>query len=307
MQHRTRTIALTLAAGVVLAGCATQDPTDAGTSDEPAGDSIVIGSFAFPESVILAEIYAQALEDEGFDVERSLEIGQRPVTYQALEDGSITLIPEYSGNLLGFLDTETTASGEEEIMDALDTALEGTGLQASEAASARDEDAYVVTRETADSAGLVTIGDLAALQPVRVGANPEFAELSYGLPGLAERYGVTDYEFESFEDSGGPTTVAALLDGTVDVANIYTTSPAIGENDLVVLEDPENMIRTQNVVPVFSDAIASDELEAVLDEVSAELTTDDLIALRTRVEGDESATAADAARDWLVEKELITE
>ena len=116
---------------------------------------------------------------------------------------------------------------------------------------------------------------------------------------------MTDVEFVPIEDFGGPDTVRALVDDAVQVADIYTTSPAITAEDLVVLEDPLNLIAAQNVLPLLNSAVYSDELAAVLNEISAALSTEDLIALRDRVEGDENVQASVAARDWLEEKGLI--
>ncbi len=123
-----------------------------------------------------------------------------------------------------------------------------------DSAEAEDKDAYVVTAATAEANDLTSIGDLSALEPFKLGANPQFGELGYGIPGLDSVYGVTDVEFVPIEDFGGPDTVKALVDDSVQVADIYTTSPAIVTEDLVVLEDPENMISSQNVIPLVSDA-----------------------------------------------------
>ena len=307
MDRPTRVIAITLAAGIALAGCASSDPAGGGDAGgAPAGDGeIIVGSNAFPEAEILAYLYGIALEEGGMEVSYNLSIGARQQTFPALEDGSITLQPEYTGNLLNYLDESNELTDPEEVADALDEALDGTGLVAYDYAEAQDQDAYVVTREYADANGLESIADLAGVQPFTLGSNPQFAELPYGIPGLERAYGITDVEFVQFEDYGGPATGQALLDGTVDVADIYTTSHAIEEHGLVVLEDPEQIIAAQNIVPVLSESIASDQVEEILDGISAELTTDDLIALRTRVEGEETATPETAARDWLVEKGLI--
>lgn len=303
MRNRTRIVAIALATGLALTSCATEDPTGAGES--AADGEIVVGSNAFPESEILAELYAQALEDAGFEVDRNLGIGARQQTFPALQDGSITLMPEYTGNLLTYLDEEATATTTDDVDAALQDALEGSGLVGYASAPAQDQDAYVVTAETAEEHDLATIADLEAMQPFSIAANPQFAELSYGLPGLSESYGIDDVEFVQYEDYGGPDTVQALLDGTVDVADIYTTSPAIAEHDLVVLEDPEAIIAAQNIVPIAAESIASDELETVLDGVSELLTTEELIALRVRVEGDEAVRPDVAAHDWLVEQGLV--
>ena len=179
-------------------------------------------------------------------------------------------------------------------------------LKVLDSAEAEDKDAYVVTRKTAESNGLTSIGDLSKLVPFALGSNPQFGELGYGIPGLEKIYGVkaSDVKFVPIEDFGGPDTVKALVDDTVQVADIYTTSPAIKSEDLVVLDDPENMISSQNVLPLISESIDSKKIDDVLNAISAQLTTDDLIALRDRVEGDEKASAATAAKDWLADKGL---
>ncbi len=290
-----------------LAACSSSDPTAADPA-ATSGDTVVVGSFAFPESEILGEIYAQALEAKDFTVETKFNIGPRQQTIPALQDGSINLIPEYNGNLLAYYDPEYTERTTEEVDGALTDAVAADKLQVLDSAEAEDKDAYVVTSETADG-GVSSIGDLATLEPFTLGANPQFGELGYGIPGLKKVYGVGtakgSLKFVPIEDFGGPDTVKALVDDSVQVADIYTTSPAIKSEDLVVLEDPENMISSQNIVPLLSDAVASEELAAVLNDISAELTTDDLIALRDRVEGSEKASAATAAEDWLTEKGLI--
>ena len=305
-QNKARFAVSAVAVGalVALAGCATTDPTGPSEPAEGTGETIVIGSFAFPESEILAEMYAIALEEAGFDVETALNLGPRQATIPALEDGSIDLMPEYNGNLLFFYDTENEARSTEEV-DAALAEIVPDGFQVLDSSPAQDKDAYVVTRAKADEFGLVEIGDLSALEPFALGANPLFGELGYGIPGLASVYGVTDVEFVPIEDFGGPDTVRALVDDAVQVADIYTTSPAITAEDLVVLEDPLNLIAAQNVLPLLNSAVYSDELAAVLNEISAALSTEDLIALRDRVEGDENVQASVAARDWLEEKGLI--
>ena len=303
---KTRVAVSAVAIGAIfaLAGCAAEDPTGPATPAEGAGESITIGSFAFPESEILAEIYAIALEEAGFDVDTALNLGPRQATIPALEDGSIDLIPEYNGNLLFFYDPENAARATVDV-DAALSEFVAEGFQVLDSSPAEDKDAYVVTQATADEFGLVEIGDLSALEPFTMGAYPQFSELGFGLPGLASVYGVSAVELLPIEDFGGPDTVKALIDGAVQVANIFTTSPAITNENFVVLEDPLNLITSQNIVPLLNSSVYSDELAAVLNAISAALTTDDLIALRDRVEGDENAQASVAARDWLESKGLI--
>ncbi len=306
--HRIGAAALAVGLLSTVAACGSDDPTDtASDSGGGGGDTLVVGSFAFPESEILGEIYAQALEAGGFDVETKFNIGPRQQTIPALQDGSINLMPEYNGNLLAYYDEAYTERTTEEVDGALADAVAADDLQVLDSAEAEDKDAYVVTSDTAEANDLTSIGDLAGLAPFKLGANPQFGELGYGIPGLESVYGVpaSEVDFVPIEDFGGPNTVKALVDDSVQVADIYTTSPAIVTEDLVVLEDPENMISSQNIIPLIATDVYSDEVAEVLNAISAELTTEDLIALRDRVEGDEKASASTAAEEWLEEKGLL--
>ena len=316
MSRSTRLIrigAATLAVGLAtaLSACGSSDPTAPApaASGSAGGGTVVVGSFAFPESEILGEVYAQALEAKGVTVEKRFNIGPRQQTIPALRDGSINLIPEYNGNLLAFYDEEYAERTTAEVDAAVAEKVKGDKLRVLKSAPAEDKDAYVVTRKTATENGLTSIGDLSKIVPFKLGSNPQFGELGYGIPGLKSVYKVGvkpgDVTFVPIEDFGGPDTVKALVDDSVQVADIYTTSPALVAEDLVVLEDPENLISSQNIVPLVSDAVYTEQLGQVLDGVSAALTTADLIALRERVEGKEKASASTAAKDWLNEKGLL--
>lgn len=295
------------AALALLTACANPMPGGGDAPDGTTGDGpIVVGSANFTESEILGNLYAEALRAKGFEVETRFGIGSREAYLPALADGSIDVIPDYTGNLLLYLDAEADVASPETIEAALPAALEQRGLVMLAPASAEDKDSVAVTRETAEAWGLESIGDLAAHNAeLTIGGPPEFQERPVGLPGLERHYGVVPSQFVPIADGGGPATVQALLDGTVVAANLFTTSPAISEHDLVVLADPENNFPSQKVVPVVDAADASDELRAVLDAVSAKLTTEELMRLNERVSGSEKVEPRTAALDWLAEQGLV--
>jgi len=292
--------------GFSLAACGSDDPTEASGAPDSnsSSDTITIGSAAFPENEIIAEIYAQGLEAKGVKVKKKLNIGAREVYVKALQNGEIDLVPEYSGNLLTYFDPEATATSADEVEEALDGALP-EGLETLEASAAEDKDSLNVTSEFATANNLKTIADLKNVDGLKLGANPEFKTRSYGIPGLEKVYGITGIEFTSLSDGGGPATLKALLDGDVDVADIYSTTPSIVENDLVTLEDPENLIAAQNVLPLINEKKATDEVEDVLDAISAKLTTQDLLDLNGKNGGDEKTAPATLAKEWLTAKNLI--
>ena len=292
--------AVVVVLAVLLAGCGSSNPLGGGPV---SGDlkSITVGSADFPESKIIAEIYTQALEANGFTIRRQFGIGSRETYIPAVRDHSIDLIPEYTGNLLQYFDSKTTATSPDAVVLALIKALPGD-LAILTPSPAADTDTVAVTRDTATKWNLKTIGDLAAHSAeVKFGAPSEFLSRTEGLPGLKAKYGldISPGNFVAISDGAGPATVRALVNGTVTAADIFSTSPAIPQNDLVVLEDPKNNFLAANVMPLVSSQKMSDQLKTVLDAVSAKLTTADLIALNTAVSGNSGIDPDEAARKWV--------
>ncbi|MBV8965806.1 MAG: ABC transporter substrate-binding protein [Mycobacteriaceae bacterium] len=291
-------VAVLLTAGLV--GCGSSNPLGGGPA---SGDlkSITVGSADFPESKIIAEIYAQALETNDFKIRRQFGIGSRETYIPAVKDHSIDLIPDYTGNLLQFFDPKTTATGPDAVVLALLRVLPGD-LSILTPSPAADTDTVAVTRDTAAKWNLKTIGDLAAHSAdVKFGGPSEFLNRTEGLPGLKKNYGldISPANFVAINDGGGPATVRALVDGKVTAADIFSTSPAIPQNSLVVLEDPKNNFLAANVVPLVSSQKMSDQLKTVLDAVSARLTTEDLIELNATVSGNAGIDPDQAARKWI--------
>ncbi|WP_193103685.1 ABC transporter substrate-binding protein [Brachybacterium sp. FME24] len=301
--------------GVALgaAACGASDPFEEGGdtggeggsgSDGGAADSgtVVVGSQAYYSNEIIAELFAQSLEAAGLTVDRQYQIGQREVYMPELENGALDVLPEYTGNLLQHYDSEATSASPEEIHTAADEALPD-GLRLLPFADATDQDSYTTTAAFAEANSLTTIADLAGVEEdLKIAANSEFEVRPYGPEGVKEVYGV-DVTVVPVEDGGGPLTVQALTDGDVQLADLYTSDPAIVANDLVPLEDPESLILPQNVVPVVSEKVDADA-EAAITAVIEALSADDLIELN-RQSVEEQSSSADIATAWLAEKGLV--
>lgn len=288
-------------AALALTGCGGGDPlAEGGDSETEQGEALVIGSQQYYSNTIIAELYAQALEAEGIEVEREFDIGQREVYVSEIESGAIDIFPEYAGNFLQYYDEDAEASTLEEITAALGETLP-EGLRVLEPAEATDQDSFVVTAEFAEENDLTEISDLSGIEDLRIAANSEFETRPYGPEGLQDVYGV-EISVVTVQDSGGPLTVDALVSGDVEVADIYSADPNIETENLVVLEDPEELVLPQNVLPVVSERV-DDAAAAVLDEVNAALTSEELISLNSQ-SVDEQADASDVAADWLSEQGL---
>lgn len=298
---KIRTLTAALAATVTLSACgAGSNPmatAPAGGGATGAASTIVVGSANFPESELLADLYAGALKAKGVAVSTKLNIASRETYVPALKNGEIDLIPEYTGNFAKYLNADADVSDQAKALASLKAALPAN-LEALEPAKAEDKDAIVVTAETASTYNLKAIGDLKPVAGQLVlGGPPEWKTRANGVPGMTKTYGLTWKEFKPL-DTAGPLSVQALKNGQVQAANLFTTDPAIKANNFVVLDDPQHLFGAQQVVPVITKAKASEQVKAALGGVSAKLDTDTLAGLVSKVVTDKKDASA-VADEWL--------
>jgi len=270
--------AVVVAAILPLSACG-GDPTSGGGTGDASSPAITIGSANFPENQLLAEMYAQALEAKDVTVTRKFNIGARELYLKALKEGSINMIPEYNGAFLAALSPKGEVPEGVTTTEQVDAALKKvvpSGLEILESSPAEDKDTLTVSPETASKYSLKTIDDLKPVaSKLVVGAGPEFKTRYQGLVGLDKVYGL---KFKSFKalDPGGPLTKAALKNGQIQVANIFSTDSTIETDNLVVLDDPKNLFLAQNVTPVIEKSKVKGDVESTVNAVSAALTTEDL-------------------------------
>jgi osmoprotectant transport system substrate-binding protein len=297
---------------VALAACTSSGghiSSAAGTPAGQGGAAITVGSFDFPESVLLAEIYGEALAANNFPVRILPNLGSREVVDPALMYGLVKLVPEYAGSALEFvsLGRLSATSDAGAANRALAGSVAGRGVVAARPAPAQNANAIVVTAATAARYHLRSIADLARVAPRLVfGGPPECPGRAYCLAGLKRAYGL---HFRAFTplDAGGPLTRQALEAGYIDVALLFTTDPSIPARHLVILADDRGLQPAENITPlVRRDVIVryGPNLLAVLNRVSALLDTGTLRALDARVELAGQAPRLVAGR-WLRAHGLI--
>lgn len=269
---------------------------------EAEGD-VTVGSTNFSEQSIVAEMYIQCLEAAGVNVDTQLNIGTREIVLPALESGDIDLYPEYVGTVLTFLGGEPSPDLDESV-EALRPLFEEMGVTVLEPSPAEDKNGFAVTEETAEEYDLETLSDLAPVAgELTFGAGPECSERPLCLPGLRDTYGI---EFQDVErlDSGGPLTKDALENGSIDVGLVFTSDGAVAARGFVVLEDDKGLQPVENIVPVIRDDALNPEIEELLNEISAALTTEELSELNRLVDV-EREDPADAATTWLEENGFL--
>ena len=310
MRLRTlRVLGALCATLLVVTACAAQggdplaQPTDGGgggATEGGGGETITVGSVDFNENVILAHIYAGALEAAGLSTTVEDRLGNREAVVPLVRRGDIAVLPEYSGALLSFLTKgEVSETDPQAVYEQLQQETEGKDFTVLQPSEAQDVDVLAVTRDTAEEHDLETVSDL---EPVAdqlvIGGPPELETRPNGLPGYRKEYGI---EFKQFKttDAAGPVTVKSLLDGDIDVARLFSTQAVIAAEDLVVLEEDIPLQLPQQVVPLVSTGVA-EQVADTLNEVSAALTTEELTAMNAAFEVDKEDADA-IAEEWLAD------
>jgi osmoprotectant transport system substrate-binding protein len=270
--------------------------------------AISVGSKDFTEQFIVAEMYAQLLENEGFTVERKLNLGGTPIAHQALMNGDIDLYPEYtSTGLLTMLKLDPIQDAQEIYTTVKSGYEQQYNLTWLTPSPFNDTQALAMTKEVAAKYGIQTYSDLSQkASELILGSPAEFIEREDGIKGLQQAYG--GFEFKEIKQLGtGSLRYQALLNGQIDVVVAFGTDGAIGGNDLLVLVDDKVFYPIYNVAPVIrQDTLAKyPQIEKILNDFAALLTDDIMSGLNWQVDGPEGKEPADVARAFLLEKGLV--
>jgi osmoprotectant transport system substrate-binding protein len=274
--------------------------------------SIKIGSDGFYESRLIAELYAQVLENAGYPVERNLGLGARDVTSAALENGQIDLKPEYIGSGLGFYDPTKPTGDSDANAAALAEVLatKGGGISVLAFTPAQDTNAFVVRSDTATERSLTKISDLTAIAAdLKWGLPPECATNPLCGGALKDAYGIDVAAIPVTPLAACDAPIAEALNGkAIDVAELCSTQPAIAQFGFVVLEDDKKTQPAENIAPIVRDDYLAKVDEAafsqLLDDVSAKITTEELTALGVEV-AVEQKDVAEVATAWLTANGLL--
>jgi len=301
MKKRTLLSALAITSVLALSACGGGggDPLSGGGDNKgSSGSEVIVGSADFTESQLIASIYSQALQGAGVPTKEQFNIGSREVYIEALKDGSIDLVPEYSGALLKYLDDKSTATTTDAVQAELSKKLP-EGLSMLKPSAAEDKDVLAVSKATADKYSLKKISDLKPVAGELVlGGPPEWKTRVNGVVGLRDVYGLNFKEFVSL-DAGGTLTMTALVNNQIQAGDLFSTDPGLVTNNLVALEDDKSLFAAENVVPLIKSAKQNDTITKTLDAVSAKLTTDDLISMNA--EAAKGTNLSDIAKKWLAD------
>ena len=292
---------------VTAAACGDSgDDTKSSATTVKAKGSVTVGSFNFAESVLLANLYAKALDNAGYKTTVRGNLGAREVVFPALEKGEIDMVPEYVGNALAYLAKDAGKPGDnlQTSTQKLSDAVKAKQLTVLEPSKATDGDVLAVTKATADKNKLTKISDLAPVASQMTLGGPSECETRITCKvGLEQIYGLKFKGFRAL-DSGGPITNGALEKGDVQVARLFSADPDIKAKNFVVLDDDKFIQPAGNVVPLIRTAKVDEAITTVLNKVSSTLTTDDLLEMNRKINVDK-ADPDEVAQQYLQDKGLI--
>ena len=295
-----RLAAAVVALVVMLTAC--ESSRREGSNSAANTGAVVVASFNFPESELLAEIYAQAIERAGVPVRREFDLGPRELVQPAQRQGLVDVVPEYLGAALASItpNRKVDWTDPQAVVTALRQTVAPWGFQMLEPSAAEDQDGFAVTPSTADRLHLRTLSDLGAVAPrLTMGGPTECPQRPYCLAGLERVYGVHVKQFLPFDDQAQRAT--ALDEGVIDVAVTFTTDGHLATGHLNLLQDDRHLQPTDLVTPMVSARALSrygPPLRDALNAVSAALDTRSLIFLNWRV-GLAGKTIPAEARGWL--------
>jgi osmoprotectant transport system substrate-binding protein len=275
------------------------------TAEPPAPDTttatVRFASYDFPENQTLVEVYAEAARRRGLPVSVQHGVGTREVVAPALQQGVVDVVVDYLGTALTFARPTATELPRtpEEMHATLRRTLGGRGVTVLEPASAQDQNGFAVTKAFSSEHGVLRLSELRALAPdLTFGGPPECSSRPLCLPGLKETYGLEFGEVRAMPSRSA--TVEYLLSGLIDVGLLETTDARLSSAEIVLLTDDRGLQPAENVVPLVRTAAIErwgEDLRTALDDVSARLSTADLVELNRAVEL-RGLTPAEAATQW---------
>lgn len=268
--------------------------------------TVTVASKNFTEQFIVAEMYALMLEEAGFEVVRRLNLGETPVTHQALLDGEIDLYPEYTGTGLLTILKEPVQTDRQAVFDTVSQAYQTDfDLVWLEAAPMNNTQALAMTQSRAAELGITTISDMIAqADELMMAGPPEFQEREDGLLGLQRVYGM--FELAQYVPIDPGLRYSALVNGDVDVVVAFGTDGQISAFDLVLLEDDRNLWPPYQIAPVVRASLvdSNPELAETLNKLAPLMTDEVMQSLNNQVSGD-GREPAEVAADFLRENGLI--
>ena len=297
---------------LLASACGGGDPLEESGSGGDKG-KVTLSGQNFTEMQILASLYEQLLEKEGYDVTQKL-VDTRPIYVKQLSSGAVQVAPDYLAGIGDYLNTQqngdtaepVTSNSADESLDAIEPLVDKAGITLLQPAEATDQNAYAVTKKFADANSVKTLSDLAALnKPIKLAAAKDCKDRQDCAKGLKSVYGIDITEVVPL-GFGSPQGKDALKKDEVQLAQVATTDGSLEGDGLVLLEDDKGLQPAQNLVPAVNTKWIEKNPDAkdALNSLSSKLTTEDLAELNAKVDS-ERQKPEDVAKEYLDAQGLL--
>lgn len=259
---------------------------------------IIVGSKSFSESKTVSEIYALALEDEGYKVVRKPNISNS-VVYKAVKTGQIDVYPEYTGTIVeAYLKKNASGKSAKQMATLARNGVKKDGLVTFNYAPGDDRQGIGMRASVAKKYNIKTLSDLQKkANRVRLVSQGEFDKRADALPGMNKKYG--KFNFKSQKDYDDSLKYKIMEQGKGDVAPVSTTEGQLATSKFVLLKDDKGLWPPYNLVPLVNEKSAKShpKMEKALNKVDAKLTTKQLTSLNKKVDVD-GQNYKTVAKNW---------
>lgn len=294
MKKKLLAVILAVASVAALAGCGAKGTTDqkadgsaAAESTANADTTIKIGAKSFTESKILSELYALALEDAGYTVDRQFDVSDNLI-HQAVCEGEIDMYPEYTGTALMTILDEPMETDPQTAYDKVkELYAEKYDLDVLDMCQANDGNGLTMRADVAEKYGIKTISDLQAnAENIRFGGTSDTFEREDGLPGLEQVYGT--FNFKSKNTFDNSLKYEVMRNDEVDCVPAYTTDAQLSSDEFILLDDDKHFWPPYNIIPVVRQDLISEHADVadIINKISASLDTETMTKLNAQVDID---------------------
>lgn len=291
------TVAAVSALGVAVAACGSSKPSSSSSSTTGGGakETINITSANFSEDTLVAYMYADALKHAGYTVNTGkLNLGTREVYLKAMQNGEVDLVPDYVGSLSQQLNTDENGPNANTSSPVASSDLAATTANATKLADklglvvltpspAADQNGYGVSQATATKDHLTSLDQISSYSSGwTFGGPPECQTRPDCIPGLQSTYGAKFGSFKAL-DAGGPLTLAALVNGSIQIGVVFTSDGTAAADHIVILDDPKHVAPVDNIVGLIRKDKSNPDVDAIINKVDAALTTAELRNLNEQI------------------------
>ncbi len=267
-------------------------------------NSLIVGSRNDTESIILSQIMGQLIEAKtDINVTYKENLGGSNVVWNAMTNGHIDVIPDYTGTIVINYYHETAGTADETLAKTKKLVARD-GITAFNSFGFNNTYTLALDESLAKKLNVKTFSDFAKVaDQYTLGAVFEFIDRPDGLPGFQDAYHI---HFKDVKGMDHGMMYRSINAKEVDVINSYTTDGQLQAYDLRVLEDDLGYFPPYHALPLVRTETLKQypELAKVLRQLEQKIDESTMQKMNAKVDNDGMMVEA-VAKDFLQKSGLI--